>query len=106
VSSRRADETVRLLAPLPFLIETIGEQIREKPDASVSGAGRLLSIDYQFEATSILFEPPLPRFNPETAEKEIFEPRYRLYDVSLTLRSSAVQRTFNYREIAWQPLSP
>jgi len=105
VASQRADETVKLLTPLPVLIDAIAEQIRESPGAKVSGEGRLLSVDYQFEATSVLFEPPLPRFNPETGAQEISEPRYRLYDVSLTLRRPAVQRTFSYREIAWQPLA-
>jgi hypothetical protein len=105
VASRRADETVRLLAPLPFLVETIAAQIREKPDAKVSGGGQLLNVDYQFEATSILFKPPLPKFNPETTEREVFEPRYHLYDVSLTLRRPGVQRIFKYREIAWQSSS-
>lgn len=104
-ASRRADDTVQLLTPLPLIVETIASELRNQPDASVQGEGALLGVDYRFEANTLAFDPPLPRFDPDLGELIIYAPRYRLYEVSLVLVSGSRSRAFRYRELAWSGLS-
>jgi type II secretory pathway component PulJ len=100
-ASRRADSLVRLMTPMPLIVETVAEQLRLNPQVALSGEGRLLGVRYEFSATTSAFEPPLPRLEAEVGEVTEFQPRFRLYDVELRLRNQESTRVFRYQEIAW-----
>lgn len=103
-SSRRAEVVVRLLSPLPFIVQSIGQRLRENPQERLEGRGEIFSVVYKFSAISSKFEPPPSRFEPDLGDFTTYQPRFRLYDVSLTLESEGYTRQFSYQEMAWLPL--
>ncbi len=101
MASSRADDTVRLLTPLPLITSAVRQKLIDDAGDRVEGSGELLGVRYRFVADSLEFRPPLPRFNPDTGEFAKYPPRFRLYDVSLELRSKRIARSWKYREVAW-----
>jgi len=92
-SSLRAEETVRM--------SDIASQLRRDAAESSKGGGRMLDVAYRYEAQSVLYLPPATRFDPDTANFRVYEPRYRLYDIKLTLTYRGRSREFRYQELAW-----
>jgi len=100
-SSLRAEETVRMITPLQFIVSDIASQLRRDAAESSKGGGRMLDVAYRYEAQSVLYLPPATRFDPDTANFRVYEPRYRLYDIKLTLTYRGRSREFRYQELAW-----
>jgi prepilin-type N-terminal cleavage/methylation domain-containing protein len=104
LASRKAEGLVALLTPLPMILETVRNDLRSHPDAERSGHGTLLGVQYDFEAKTVRYEPPPARFDPDPAVFVKYAPRFRLYDVNLTLKLGGTQRRYLYQELAWEPL--
>jgi type II secretory pathway component PulJ len=102
-ASRKAESTVRLLAPLRAVLSLIQQRLLKESSAELSDSGEMMGVSYSFVAKSISFLPPAPRFDPDAGEQLYYQPRYRLYEVSLRLSIAEQVRDFTYREIAWTP---
>ena len=103
MASDKATRTAEMLTPMPLIVGHVQGKLLETPDERVSGKGEILGVKFEFVAATTRFAPPPRRFVPETGEFQSFAPRFRLYDVQLTLRSGTQQRTFAYQELAWLP---
>jgi prepilin-type N-terminal cleavage/methylation domain-containing protein len=103
-SSRRAEIVTRMLTPLPMVVSSVQNQLRENPIDRLSGSGSALGVVYRYEAVSTLFEPPPPNLDADTGEVENYPPRFRLYDVNLTLELEGQSREYVYQELAWLPM--
>jgi prepilin-type N-terminal cleavage/methylation domain-containing protein len=104
LASRKAEGLIAILTPLPMILETVRNELRAHPDAESSGQGTLLGVHYGFEAKTVRYEPPPARFDPDQAVFAKYAPRFRLYDVSLTLAHGGTRRRYLYQELAWEPL--
>jgi prepilin-type N-terminal cleavage/methylation domain-containing protein len=104
LASRRADAVAAMLAPMPLIVAAVRETLRADPAERREGEAEMLGVRYRFDATTARFEPPPPRFDPDTSEERQFRPRFRLYDVRLELRYGGAERTYLYQELAWLPL--
>ena len=102
-ASLRATITAELLTPLPLITTTIRNELRERPEERLNGEGELLGVRYRFEAVSVRFEAPPPTVDPDMQGIKVFVPRYRLYDVRLSLARRTMERQFVYQELAWLP---
>ena len=102
-SSQKATITAEMLTPLPLITSAIRTRLREAPEERLSGTGELLGVTYSFEAKSTRFEPPPPVVDPNIQGRLTFAPRYRLYDVRLSLLRRGIHRQFTYQELAWLP---
>ena len=106
-SSVRSDIKSRavldLNATLPLIVPHIREVLRSQPTETASGSGRILGVDYAFNATTIAFKPPPPRFDPDSGEFREYPPRYRLYQVRLELSNRDARRSLEFKELAWLP---
>jgi prepilin-type N-terminal cleavage/methylation domain-containing protein len=103
-SSRRAEATVRLLTPLPLITAAVRDTLRSRPEERVSGSAELLGVAYEFAAVTAQYGSPAPRFDADLGDFTSYPPRFRLYDVRLTLRGAGAERTFAYQELAWEPV--
>jgi hypothetical protein len=103
-ASRKASTSVTLLAPLPGIVTAVQEALRANPDEKVQGRGELLGVSYQFDATSVAFAAPPSGFDQDSAEFVEYRPRFRLYQVQLSLKLGSATRQFGYQELAWLPL--
>lgn len=100
----RATRLVELLTPVPMIVSSIRLELLENPEEKRSGAGRLLGVNYRYEAKQARFAPPPAGFDPDTTEFQNYAPRFRLYDVTLEINTRGLKRTFIYQELAWLPL--
>ena len=103
-ASERAARTVELLAPLPWIVPVIREDLRNDPAAERSGEGRLFGVDYRYRANIVRLGAPPARFDPDVADFVDYGPRFALYDVELELERDGESTSFLYQELAWRHL--
>lgn len=103
-ADQKARDVVSLLGPVPLLVRKVQSEIRRDPVENLSGSGRLLDVDYRFEAKQVRFDPPPPRFDPDSGSYREYPNRFKVYDVTLALSYGDAQQSFVYQEWAW--LSP
>jgi hypothetical protein len=105
MASDKASKTAEMLTPLPLIVGHIKNQLLETPEERVEGRGEVLGVKFEYAATTKKFAPPPRLFEPETGVFRSYSPRYRLYNVRLTLRTGVVIRSFDYQEVAWLPFA-
>lgn len=103
MASEKATRTAQMLTPLPLIVGHIKNKLLETPEERVRGSGEVLGVRFEFDARSTKFAAPPRRFEPDSGEFRTFLPRFRLYDVSLSLQTGAQGRSFVYQELAWLP---
>jgi hypothetical protein len=102
-AGQRATALAEMLTPMPLITSTIRTRLREQPAEQLKGEGELLGVRYSFEAVTVRFEPPPPVVDIDLQDMRVFAPRYRLYDVRLSLERRSTRRQFIYQELAWLP---
>jgi hypothetical protein len=104
LASRRAENVVGMLAPLPLITAAVRSSLRDDPAESKEGANELMGVRYKFKATTARFGSPPQQFSADAGGPTQYPPRFRLYDVRLTLRYQGQERMYVYQELAWLPL--
>ncbi len=104
VASSRAEALVSMLTPLPLITSSIRSQLRSNPVEKLDGGSELLGVRYEWEANTVRYGAPPRRFDPDATDFITYQPRFRLYDIRLTLHRGPQQRVFLYQEMAWEPL--
>ena len=105
LASAKAEATVAMLTPVPLITAAIRSQLRTKPVEASAGSGELLGVGFEWEATTSRYGSPPRRFDPDTTSFVDYPPRFRLYEVRLTLAYRDSSREFLYEELAWEPLA-
>jgi len=100
----KATRLVEVLTPVPMIVSSVRNELLSNPNETHAGGGKMLGVDYRFEAKQVRFEPPARRFDPDTGQFQNYAPRFRFYDVTLEVSAKGVARKFIYQEIAWLPL--
>ena len=100
-STRTALAAARAVAPVPQIVAIVREQLRLNRSDRVSGKGDILGVSYSFAAATKIRRPPPERFDPDRAEFVRYPERFKLYEVTLIVRSAETVRNFKYLEIAW-----
>jgi len=104
LASRRAENVVGMLAPLPLIVAAVRSSLRDEPVERKDGASELMGVSYRYEATTSRFGAPPRQFSPDVGRFVEYAPRFRLYDVRLTLRYQGQERVYVYQELAWLPM--
>ncbi len=102
LASSRAEGLVSMLTPLPLITSSIRSQLRSNPVEKLDGGSDLLGVKYEWEANTVRYGSPPRRFDPDATDFRDYSPRFRLYDIRLTLHRAGQQRVFLYQEIAWE----
>ena len=103
ITTNKAQGEVQALLLVQMLLPRIQRDLsRLSSQDRVSAVGSYNGMRYSYDATGISFASPPEEVDIETGELRRFEPRFRLYDVKLSLTSaSGVEKTMTYRELAW-----
>jgi Tfp pilus assembly protein PilV len=102
-SSETAIATLEMLAPLPLISDTIKAQIRANPIESLHGYGQMNDVTYQWVAKTLLFSTAPSSYDAENDVVITFAPRYRLYQVELTLTLVNKTEHFHFKAVGWLP---
>lgn len=102
-SSETAIATLEMLVPLPLISDTIKAQIRANPIESLHGNGQLNGVSYKWEAKTLLFSTAPSSYDAENDVVVNFSPRYRLYQVELTLTLANKSEHFQFKAVSWLP---
>ena len=86
---------------MPFILSDVRRTIRINSNDSAVGAGRQGYIAYDWQATVSQFKPPFSVVDAESGTLAQFEPRFRLWNVSVVVRYKDYQRTFTLNEVSW-----
>ena len=101
---RKATSIATLLTPMPFILAQIQQEIRSNPLPELKGGGEFLGVDFNYVATSKAFAGPAKRFDPDVGRVLSYPPKFRLYEVTLTLSVDRHSRVYRYEELAWNAL--
>ncbi len=98
LSSEKAERMTHMSSAMAILLDEVRDNIR---NGVVQDSGRLLKVDYSWQAELIESGAPPSLVDPETSEVMNFEPRYRLWQVTLELTISGFSREYTFREVSW-----
>jgi hypothetical protein len=101
---KRSEAIVRMLTPVPLLMSRVENLLRENPKDLIEEEGTLLGVGYRLRASVLRAAAPLERLDLDTDEFRTYEPRFKVYEVSISLAFGSQKKTFSYRELAWVPL--
>lgn len=101
-SSRHAANVIAMLEPVPLLQEHIKLQLSAALTEQMQGEGLHGQIRYRWQATLTERAAPVPRFEVETGTHTVFDERFYLYQVELTVSSAGQQKAFSYAELVWK----
>lgn len=101
LAGQRAATAAELLTPMPVILGSIKADLFEKMTDELDGAGMVFGVSYTYSAKSVMFAAPPAGYDFSSETARVYEPRYRLYEVSLSLRRGSATRSFSYRELAW-----
>lgn len=103
LNSEQAAAITSMLAPVPFITDTIRAQIRANPLPELNGDGRIGDVEYYWTASSVFFLSPPEQLIAETMQVTKYQPRYHLYEVKLKVQLGKRYQEFDFKELAWLP---
>ena len=101
---KRSEAVVRMVTPVPLLVSRVENLLRENPTDTLEEEGILLGVAYRVKATVVRDVAPLEGIDVDTGEFRSYEPRFKLYEVTIALSAGGQRKNFSYRELAWTPL--
>lgn len=104
MASVKAERAAKVAAVVPLLVENIRHEIVAARSANEqAGEGVLFDMNYQWQAKLLDRTRPPRRFDPGEQEFKVYEERYNLWQVDVTVGNLAgnYRRTWRYEEISW-----
>ncbi len=104
-NSAQAAAVIDLLRPLPLILQQIRLQLRQDAPPQASGQGEVLGVSFNWNAQTLRFEAAdSSAMTVEAGAQTRGQPRFRLYQVRLTLRAGQKERQYTFQELAWRPI--
>jgi len=104
-NTQRAAKVTKALSVLPYVMDTVKQQIRDNVSSKVSGEGSLSNVQFRRSAELVKSSAPPPQLIVENSSSINYKPRFFLFKVDLRLAYEGVFRDFVYEEFAWETLS-
>jgi type II secretory pathway pseudopilin PulG len=103
ISSQKAERTVKISAAIPYLLESIRQEIRHSnADEPVKGgSGQWLSVHYSWSSELLEKRAAPAYFDPELGEETNFPARYKLWQVILTVAIEGYEKQYEFHEVSW-----
>lgn len=103
LSSQKAERTAAFSAAIPYLLETIRQDIRQiaQSETAINGSGQWLKVNYWWNSELLQKRAAPPTYDPELGTKIVYPERYKLWQVELTVEISGYQKQFKFREVSW-----
>ncbi|MEH8015829.1 type II secretion system GspH family protein [Rheinheimera muenzenbergensis] len=103
-NSAQAEKIVKTLQPARMITLSIQQQIRNRPEETMSGAGELGEVSYTWQASVISKGSAPQSFDVDTGSVIVPPERFWLYQVELELHYAGRTEQLQFKELAWLPL--
>lgn len=103
-SSAQAEKVIKTLQPARMIALSIQQQIRNRPEETLSGAGKLGEVSYSWQARVVSKGSAPERFDVDSGSVVVPPERFWLYQVELELNYAGRTEQLQFKELAWLPL--
>lgn len=103
-SSAQAEKVIKTLQPARMIALSIQQQIRNRPEDTLSGAGELGEVSYSWQARVVSKGSAPERFDLDGGSVKVPPERFWLYQVELELNYAGRTEQLQFKELAWLPL--
>ncbi len=101
-SSLKAERAAKVASLVPLLMENIrGKVLAVNTLGDVAGQGKMLDMQYHWQAKLLERKRPASRFDPSTMEFKDYKDRFNLWSVEVVVTIGKYQRSWQYEEISW-----
>lgn len=101
MSNTRAEQVIATQSVFPLVQTSITQSLRDSFGRQQQGQGELNGWSYRWQASQQSKNPPAARFDPDLGVFTEYQPRYRLFEVSVSLSKNDYTREFKFTELAW-----
>ena len=104
ISTSKATDHVAISSVVPAIVSIVRENIRSKgntPQAKILGSGTSWGVIYEWGAELTKFKAAPPIFDPDSGGQKETQPKYKLWQVNLSLKLNGVVRLYEYKELSW-----
>ena len=104
ISSQKAEQHVQMSGMVPAILANIRHQIRSKGNSDhveINGQSALWGLPYQWQANLLTIKPPAPTFSPEDGVMQNKAPRYKFWQVNLSIGLKPKSKVYTFNEVSW-----
>ena len=104
LSSEKAENQIYVAGKVPLILASIRDEIRtakDKTAQTLGGSSTMWQLNYQWNAEVLSFEAPQPVFSPESGKLEYSPPRFKLWQVELTVKYKSIEKSYQFKELSW-----
>ncbi len=104
LSSESANRQVLLVGKLPSVLALIKSDIRKLGNTSqvtIDSKGNAWGVQYQWQAVQVEFKGAPEKLDPDSGEFITPEKKYKLWQVTLSLKSGRLTKEYSFKELSW-----
>jgi prepilin-type N-terminal cleavage/methylation domain-containing protein len=102
IATQKATRSVALLGTVPLLLDTIEFRLKQADiNRVISDEGILDEFRFKWTANVIKRAPPAAQMSPEDGEVMVFNDRFYLWNVVLSVTNEEYSQTFEFESLTW-----
>jgi prepilin-type N-terminal cleavage/methylation domain-containing protein len=104
ISSEKANNHMVISGVLPAVLATLRQDIRLQGNLTLTqltNNGAMWDVDYQWQAVLLSYESAPEKFEPLSLKLVSLAPKYKLWEVQLTLKYKSLLKHYQFNELSW-----
>jgi prepilin-type N-terminal cleavage/methylation domain-containing protein len=104
ISSEKANNHMVISGVLPAVLATLRQDIRQQGNLTLTqltNNGAMWDVDYQWQAALLSYESAPEKFDPQSGKLVTLAPKYKLWEVQLTLKYKSLLKHYQFNELSW-----
>ena len=104
LSSEKANNHTNLASVLPSVLATIRQEVQEvsrTSETDITRRSNAWSVNYQWSAKILKLKAAPEKLDVDTGNFVQPPMKYKLWQVTLTLKLNGITRQYNYNELGW-----
>ena len=104
ISSEKANNQMVISGVLPAILATLQQDIRQQGNLALTqltNNGAMWDVNYQWQAAIVSHQSAPEKFDPQSQKLVVLAPRYKLWQVQLTLKYKSLSKHYQFNELSW-----
>jgi len=101
LTSHKSERLIKVLTPVRAITMNVRQQLQQMDEQHSNGKGFMQEVEYQWTASLIQQKAAPTQLDPDTGEFTNSKPRFKLYEIQLTLNYQGFTTTKAYQEVVW-----